>query len=95
MESPGLLSHSGWDRTRTPWGRNAKESAVGPLPGTVLLTLAKTACANKVADFIVPFMKKLASHNATNVLGSMTLPEPTGGAYKLELGQNLHSGKKS
>jgi len=28
----------------------------------VQLTLTKTACANKVAAFIVPFMKKLASH---------------------------------
>ena len=72
MEGPGLLSHSGRDRTRTPWPRNAKESAVGLLPGTVQLTPAKTACANKGADFIVPFMKKLASYTATNVLGSMT-----------------------
>ena len=37
--------------------------------------------------------EKFGIKNATNVLGSMTLPEPTGGAYKLELGQNLHSGK--
>ena len=57
-----LLSHSGRDRTRTPWRRSAKESAVGLLPSTVQLTLAKIACANKVADFIVPFMKKLASN---------------------------------
>jgi len=34
------------------------ESAVGLL---LLLTLAKAACANKVADFIAPFMKNLAS----------------------------------
>ena len=27
----------------------------------LLLTLAKAACANKVADSIVPFMKNLAS----------------------------------
>ena len=91
MESPGLLSHSGRDRTRTPWPRNAKESAVGLLPGTVQLTLAKTACANKVADFIVPFMKKLASHTETNVLGSMTRSART----HRRSGQNLHSGKKS
>ena len=34
------------------------EAAVGLL---LLLTLAKTACANKVADFTAPFMKNLAS----------------------------------
>ena len=27
----------------------------------LLLTLAKAACANKMADFIAPFMKNLAS----------------------------------
>jgi len=65
---PGLLSH-GRDRTRTPWRRNAKESAVGLLPGTVQLTLVKTACANKVAEFIVPFVKKLASNMQLMYLG--------------------------
>ena len=28
---------------------------------TILLTVAKAACANKKADFIAPFMKNLAS----------------------------------
>jgi len=36
----------------------------------------ETARANKVADFIGPVMKNLAWKNATNVLGSLTLPGP-------------------
>ena len=48
-----------------------------PIP--LLLTLAKTARANKVAAFIAAFMK-----NATNVLGNLTLPGHTGGAYNTD-----------
>jgi len=48
-----------------------------PIP--LLLTLAKTARANKVAAFIAAFMK-----NATNVLGNLTLPGHTAGAYNTD-----------
>jgi len=58
-----------------------------------LLTLEKNACSNKVADFIATFMTILVFQNATIVLGSLTMPGSTGGAYMLQQGQNLHSGK--
>ena len=51
--------------------------------------ICRLGCANKVAAFIAPFTKNLAY--ATNILGSLILFGPTGGA--LQQGQNLHSGK--
>lgn len=46
----------------------------------LLLTLAKTACANS-GSFYSTIYKKFGFKKATNVLGSLTLPGPTGGAY--------------
>jgi len=48
------------------------DSRVLDLTRSTNLTLAKTAYANKVTDFIALFIR-----NATDVLGSLTLPGPT------------------
>jgi len=56
MGAPVPFWQPGRDRTRAP-GRECT-SAVGLL---LLLTMAKTKCANKVADFIAPFMNKNSS----------------------------------
>jgi len=39
--------------------------------------------------------EKLGFKNATNVLGSLTVPGPTGGAETLQHGQNLQSGTRT
>jgi len=49
----------------------------------------KTVCANKVSDFTTPFMRNMASKmQLMLVLGSTTLPRPTGRAYNTE---SMHS----
>jgi len=48
----------------------------------VLLTAAKTACANKSDAFYSTNYEKFGFKNATNVHGSLTVHRPTGGANK-------------
>ena len=72
----------------------------------MLVTLAKTACANNVADSYSAIYKKIFASNATSVLDSLTLPRPTGRAYstvriciqekviKISHGSLVHVGKK-
>jgi len=57
----GLQSHSGRDRIRYLAEKSKGNESAVYIGLLLLLTLAKTACANKVADFTAPFMKNVAS----------------------------------
>ena len=50
----------------------------------LISVIAKTARANKVADFYSTIYETFGLKNSTNVFDSLTLPGPTGIAYNMD-----------